>query len=245
MGSRVFLLFAFLLLSSAKPPDPEYVLIVPSVLESDTSNQACVQLQNINESVTLTIALDYNMDHYDLWEGPVAENHFSQCINFTAPPVASEPLAFVVLSVEGSSIHFLERRSVALRKRSTAIFIQTDKPVYKPDQKVMFRVITLDEDFKPVNQTYPLIYITDPRANRIAQWENQASSIGLLQKEFQLDASPNLGIFRITVEGGRSDTSDHWFEVKEYVLPTFSVKTELPQRVSPFEEEFKVNVCAK
>ncbi|KAL8202405.1 UNVERIFIED_CONTAM: hypothetical protein K2H54_013285 [Gekko kuhli] len=70
--------------------DPwEYVLMVPSVLEADTSNQACVQLQNLNEPVTLTIALDYNMDHYDLWKGPVAEKHFSQCINFTVKSLNS------------------------------------------------------------------------------------------------------------------------------------------------------------
>ncbi|XP_054858184.1 ovostatin-like [Eublepharis macularius] len=244
MGSYIFLLVFCLHLSFAKSPEPQYALIVPAVLHSDTPNQACVQLHNLNESVSLDITLEYNMDHYDLWEGSVDENDFSQCVNFTVPPAASEPLAFVVLSVKGASLHFHERSSVALRNRSTAVFIQTDKPIYKPGQKIMFRVITLDEDYKPVNRTYPMIYITDPQGNRITQWENQASSNGFLQLELQLDAYPNLGNYGISVDDGTSHVN-HWFDVDEYVLPKFSVKTNLPRRVSPFDEEFSVKVCAK
>ncbi|XP_077202374.1 ovostatin-like [Paroedura picta] len=245
MGSRIFLLLAFLHLSCAKSPEPQYVLIVPAVLHSETSNQACVELQNLNESVALKIELDYNMDHYDLWEGPVAESHFSQCFNFTPPLAASEPLAFVVLSAEGSSLNFYERRSVAIRNRRTEVFIQTDKPIYKPGQKMMFRVMTLDEDFKPVNKTYPLIYITDPRSNRIAQWENQTSSFGFLQLELQLDEAAILGYYRIVGEDENSSSTSRWFEMKEYVLPTFSVESDTPQRISPYDEEMKVGICAK
>nr|XP_056704329.1 ovostatin-like [Euleptes europaea] len=245
MGSQIFLLLFFLHLSFAKSPEPQYVLIVPSVLHSNTSNQACVQLQNLNESVSLKITLDYHMDSYDLWEGRVPVTHFSQCINFTAPPATSESLAFVVLSVEGSSLHFYERKSVGLQNRTTVVFVQTDKPVYKPGQKVMFRIFALDEDFKPVNKKYSLIYIADPQNNRLAQWENKTSSNSFLEMEWQLDDSPSLGNYRIDITDETSDTTDHWFNVREYVLPTFSVKTNLPQRVSPLDEEFKVNVCAK
>ncbi|XP_048360247.1 ovostatin-like isoform X2 [Sphaerodactylus townsendi] len=245
MSSWIFLLLSFLPLSFASSPEPQYALIVPSVLHSDTSNQACVHLQYLNESVSLKILLDYNMDHYPLWEGPVTESHFYQCINFTAPPATSEPLAFVEFSVEGTTLHFNNRRGVALQNRTSAVFIQTDKPIYKPGQKVMFRIFTLNDEFKLVNKVYPLIYITDPQSNRIAQWKNQTSSTSFLQLELQLDEFPNLGNYRIVVADETTYDSDQWFEVKEYVLPTFSMKTDVPQRVSPFDEEFKVNVCAK
>ncbi|KAJ7316257.1 hypothetical protein JRQ81_002419 [Phrynocephalus forsythii] len=242
-----FFLVAFLFhLSTAEPPELQYVLIVPAVVRSGISNEACVHLLNLNTTISLNVTLEYNTESYTLWKGTVIPDHFSQCFSFTVPPAASDPLAFIVLSAEGSSVNIYERRSVAIQNISTALFMQTDKPVYKPGQTMKFRVVTLDSDFKPVNKMYPLIYIQDPQGNRIAQWLNQTPSYGILQLELQIVQDTNLGNYQITVHDNDkpSYSTSQSFSVEEYVLQKFDVKLKAPQRLSPFDEEFEVEICA-
>ncbi|XP_020670352.3 ovostatin isoform X1 [Pogona vitticeps] len=243
-----FFLVTFLFhLSAAEPPELQYVLIVPSVVQSSVSNEACVHLLHLNEGIFLNVTLEYNTESYPLWKGSVTPSHFSQCFSFTVPPAASNALAFIILSAKGSSVDIYERRSVAIRNISTALFIQTDKPIYKPGQTMKFRVVTLDSNFKPVNKVYPLIYVQDPQGNRIAQWLNQAPSHGILQLELQIFQDTHLGSYQITVHDDDKPnySTSQWFSVEEYVPPKFEVTMEAPQRVSPFDEEFEVNICAR
>nr|XP_028568281.1 LOW QUALITY PROTEIN: ovostatin-like [Podarcis muralis] len=244
MGSWIFLVALLAPLSIAAPPDPQYILIVPAVVQSNTTNEACVQLLNLNETVSVDVVLEYNVDRFPLWEGTVDKKHFSQCINFTVPPADSNPLAYIVFSAKGALISFHERRSVAVRNISTLVFVQTDKPVYKPDQKVMFRVVSMDKDFKPVNEMYPAIYIQDPQGNRIAQWLNQTPSFGILQLELVINQGALLGSYQIVVENPPNYNTYHWFTMEEYVLPKFKTDIKTPDRISAFDEEFQVHVSA-
>jgi alpha-2-macroglobulin len=46
-----------------------------------------------------------------------------------------DPLAFITFSTKGATVNLEERRSVAIRARENVVFVQTDKPIYKPGQK--------------------------------------------------------------------------------------------------------------
>lgn len=50
------------------------------------------------------------------------------------PPVHSAPLAFISFSAKGSTINLEERRSVLIWNTDSIVFIQTDKPIYRPGQ---------------------------------------------------------------------------------------------------------------
>lgn len=51
------------------------------------------------------------------------------------PPAASDPLAFISFSAKGPTVNLAERRSVAIQNVDSTVFVQTDKPIYKPGQK--------------------------------------------------------------------------------------------------------------
>uniref|UniRef100_A0A8C3SLY3 Alpha-2-macroglobulin n=1 Tax=Chelydra serpentina TaxID=8475 RepID=A0A8C3SLY3_CHESE len=60
------------------------------------------------------------------------------CLGFfvfsQAPHATSDPLAFITFSAKGHTVHLSERRSVAIQNVDGVVFIQTDKPIYKPGQ---------------------------------------------------------------------------------------------------------------
>ena len=59
--------------------------------------------------------------------------------------------------------------------------VETDKPVYKPGDKIRIRILTLDFDLKPqANYLSYFVYVIDSSNSRVNQWEDLISENGLL-----------------------------------------------------------------
>ncbi|NXC97959.1 OVOS protein, partial [Certhia familiaris] len=217
----------------------QYVLLVPSVVRSDAPQTACVQLHNLSEPLSVSVVLEYGRAQRTLFEEPMTENDFFKCSEFKVPPATSDPVAFISFSAKGATVDLAERRSVAIQNVDGAVFIQTDKPLYKPGQTVMFRVVTLDTQFRPVQET-----VSDPDQNKISQWLEVTSKNRIVQLSFPLIPEPILGSYQITVETKSGEKEYQYFRVEEYVLPKFEVTTTGPKTISFFDEEVRVNVCA-
>ncbi|CAN8195481.1 unnamed protein product [Coccothraustes coccothraustes] len=244
MWSRILLCILSLNWFPVVSSETQYVLLVPSVVRSDAPQTACVQLHSLGEPVSLSVVLEYGTVQRTLFEEPVTENNFFKCAEFKVPPATSDPLAFISFSAKGATVDLAERRSVAIRNVDGSVFIQTDKPLYKPGQTVMFRVVTLDTQFRPVQETYPRIIIEDPEQNKIFQWLEVTSKHGIVQLSFPLIPEPILGSYQIAVETKSGGKEYLFFRVEEYVLPKFEVTTTGPKTISFFDEEVRVNVCA-
>ncbi|NXB75702.1 OVOS protein, partial [Donacobius atricapilla] len=217
----------------------QYVLLVPSVVRSSAPQVACVQLHNLSEPLSVSVVLHYGGVQKALFEEPVTENDFFTCSEFQVPPATSDPVAFISFSARGATVDLAERRAVAIQNVDSAVFVQMDKPLYKPGQTVMFRVVTLDTQLRPVQET-----VSDPEQNKIFQWLEVTSKHGIVQLSFPLVSEPILGSYQITVETKSGEREYQSFRVEEYVLPKFEVTTTGPKSISFFDEEVRVNVCA-
>ncbi|XP_067935245.1 CD109 antigen-like [Watersipora subatra] len=110
-----------------------------------------------------------------------------------------------------------------------AILIQTDKPIYKPSQTVNIRVAIIDDKLIPRNETVDVI-VKDSEGNKIQQWKNKRTFMGLLQLSLPLSDRPPLGDWTITVDGEET-SKEKTVKVDEYVLPRFEVTVELPSYI--------------
>ncbi|NXB40023.1 OVOS protein, partial [Eulacestoma nigropectus] len=244
MWSRILLGVLSLSWFPTVSSETQYVLLVPSVVRSDAPQTACVQLHSLSEPLSVSVVLEYGSVQKTLFEEPVTKNDFFKCSEFKVPPATSDPVAFISFSAKGTTVDLAERRSVAIQNVDGAAFIQTDKPLYKPGQKVMFRVVTLDSQFRPMQVTYPRIIIEDPEQNKIFQWLEVTSKHGIAQLSFPLISEPILGSYQIIVETKSGEKEYQSFRVEEYVLPKFEVTITGPKAISFFDEEVRVNVCA-
>lgn len=52
---------------------------------------------------------------------------------FQIPEVSSSS-AFIIVQVKGSTQEFIKRKSIHIAKAESLVFVQTDKPIYKPGQ---------------------------------------------------------------------------------------------------------------
>uniref|UniRef100_A0A8C7AXX5 Ovostatin homolog 2-like n=1 Tax=Neovison vison TaxID=452646 RepID=A0A8C7AXX5_NEOVI len=225
--------------------EPQYILWVSSVIQSHSTEKACLHLSNLNESVSLSVVLESDGYNTTIFDQSVEEDNFYACADFQVSQKSSEQLAFVTLLAKGETLRIFERRSVALTSEETVTFMQTDKPIYKPGENVQIRIVTLDTKFKPVEDLVSSKIRMDPQNNRIFQWQNVTSSQNITQLSFQLISEPMFGDYSIFVRRKSGNTLTHQFTVDRYVLPKFEVKVSAPQTITISDDEFQVNVCAK
>ncbi|OWK04063.1 hypothetical protein Celaphus_00013979, partial [Cervus elaphus hippelaphus] len=93
---------------------PQYVVLIPSQLYAGVPEKVCVLLNHLNETVALTVTLEYQMQPRILFTDLEAKNSF-YCRSFT---------------------NFIKRKPIYIRKEESLVFVQTDKPIYKPGQTV-------------------------------------------------------------------------------------------------------------
>ncbi|CAG7653577.1 unnamed protein product [Allacma fusca] len=107
-------------------------------------------------------------------------------------------------------------------------FIQTDKPVYKPQDKIQFRVLLLDRHSKPKRGTFH-IRIFDSQKNLIRLWHKVSDEI-IFRRSLELSYEPNLGEWKIEVTSALASVPKQiaTFKVAKYVLPKFDVDIGLP-----------------
>lgn len=140
-------------------------------------------------------------------------------------------------------ILFSNSTHLSFETKRMTVFIQTDKPLYKPKQEVKFRIVTLFADFKPCKTSLNIL-IKDPKSNLIQQWLSEQSDLGVVSKTFQLSSHPILGDWSIQVQVN-DQTYHQLFQVSEYVLPKFEVALQTPLYCSLNSKSLNGTVTAK
>ncbi|NXN82260.1 A2MG protein, partial [Bombycilla garrulus] len=213
-----------------------YMVLVPFLIHTNSHEKICVQLTYLNESVTLSATLEYLGENRSLIDDVVSEKDVFTCIPFSLPKSNNTSVAFLTVTVRGDTLQFKSCKSVLVKNSESLVFIQTDKPIYKPGQTVQFRIVSLDKDFYPLTEK-------DPQRNRVYQWQGVELKTGFTQLSFPLTSDPIQGSYKIVVQKSFSSHVEHPFSVEEFVLPRFEVLVKVPKMITIKDNELPVSVC--
>jgi CD109 antigen len=111
--------------------------------------------------------------------------------------------------------------SVQVRKMPI-VLIETDKPIYKPGQKIKGRVLVLSNKLRPRSSDVS-VQITDGKGVKIFREELTTNAFGVAPFELPLATELNFGTWKITAESGASSGFVD-VRVEKYVLPRFDVE---------------------
>ena len=107
----------------------------------------------------------------------------------------------------------------------TIIFVETDKPIYKPGQLLRVRALRLNADLKPV-EGMVTVEIQDAKGLKVFKETVASDDYGMATVEMPLSTEPNLGVWKITAQyGERSAQTDA--RVERYTLPKYEVDVNL------------------
>ena len=110
---------------------------------------------------------------------------------------------------------------------ATALFVETDKPIYKPGQDVRIRVLRLDSDLKPLAGGVT-VEIKDAKGIKVYRQDTRTDDFGMATLTMPLSTEPNLGVWKVTADSGQQ-TAQVDVRVERYVLPKYEVDVNLPK----------------
>ncbi|MFO7820966.1 MAG: MG2 domain-containing protein [Lentisphaeria bacterium] len=130
--------------------------------------------------------------------------------------------------------------------KATKVFTITDRPVYRPDQTVKFKlwVRHAQYDKADVSQFAERefkVEIRNPRNEKILDKTFTADEYGGINGELKLEDEPVLGNYRIHIPGRGGGR----FRVEEYKKPEFEVKVKAPDKPVRLGEKIESTIKAE
>ena len=127
-------------------------------------------------------------------------------------------------------------------------YIYTDRPVYRPGQKVYFKGIlrSIDERglYKPVQSKVISVTIEDPNNASVFAKELTLSARGTFSGEVEISEEAPLGGYTISAEVAGTTASGN-FQVAEYKKPEYKVKVSSPVKFVPVGSNIKFSIDAR
>ncbi|XP_016069153.1 PREDICTED: complement C5 [Miniopterus natalensis] len=210
-----------------------YVLSAPKVFRVGASENIVIQVYGYTEAFDAVISIkSYPDKKFSYASASVTlstENEFQNSAILTIQPkqLSGEQNEVSHVYLDVVSKHFSKSKKMPITNDNGFLFIQTDKPVYTPQQSVKVRVYSLNDDLKPAKRETVLTF-TDPQGSGVDIVE-ESDYTGIISfPDFKIPSNPKYGVWTIQAKYKEdfSTTGTAYFEVKEYVLPQFSVSIE-------------------
>ncbi|KAK1341412.1 hypothetical protein QTO34_017818 [Cnephaeus nilssonii] len=202
--------------NASNSAEPQYMVLVPSLLHTGTPEKGCLLLSHLNETVTVSASLESPRENRRLFTDLVAEKDLFRCVSFTNLILFGG--GFLHCHIKGPTQDFRKRRKVLVKNEQSLVFVQTDKPIYKPGQT---------EPKKESNWTMA--------ESQVREWPQTVS--------LSLSSEPIQGSYKVVVEKESGGNIQHPFTVEEFVVPKFEVKVQVPKIISILDEKVNISVC--
>jgi uncharacterized protein YfaS (alpha-2-macroglobulin family) len=132
------------------------------------------------------------------------------------------------------------------------IFFVTDRPVYRPGQKVSWKAWVRRVDFLAKNDAELApnfgklnAFFTNPKGEELNHADYEADRWNAISGEYTLPADATLGQWNISIPWQQNVQGQISFRVEEYKKPEFEVTVESPDKPVTLGEKFEATIRAK
>jgi len=213
-----------------------YTAIIPAMLQTGSRQMASITLFNGQEPAAGRVNLSLLKDGQTISEAQ-AKIDGQGDIQFEVPDVAE---GVYTIQIKGGN--FQDAATVTVQN-NFLVFLETDKPIYKPGQTIHIRALTLSPDMKPLSEKVT-IETLDAKGLKIFRQEAATDEFGLANIDLPVSQEPNLGVWKITATTAKANNQVD-VRIEEYVLPKYEVKAELPKEWFLVSEPIKGKVKAE
>ncbi|XP_053420085.1 complement C5 [Nycticebus coucang] len=231
-----------------------YVISAPKVFRVGASENIVIQVYGYTEAFDATISIkSYPDKKFTYSSGYVSlssENKFQNSAILTIQSkhltTGQNPVSYVYLDVV--SKHFSKSKKMPITYDNGFLFVHTDKPVYTPHQSVKVRVYSLNDDLKPAKRETVITFI-DPEGSEVDIVEENDYTGVISFPDFKIPSNPKYGVWTIRAKYKEdfSTTGTTYFEIKEYVLPHFTVSIEPESNFISYKnyKNFEITIKAR
>lgn len=128
-------------------------------------------------------------------------------------------------------------------EKKSYIFVQLDKPIYKPGDEIKFRIISLNNTLQPFKPNNVNVTLLDPKGAFAQDRTNltNVNNLGLFSETFFLPENVDEGKWSILIQIGRVNTTKS-FRVKKYTRPFYEFKMDTQPKITLDDENLVIDV---
>ncbi|MCL7411264.1 MAG: MG2 domain-containing protein [Methanosarcinaceae archaeon] len=205
--------------------DDQFLILAPKMLfsggESSVTMAAFSEDQPARRCIQYTLT-DENDNEIQLLTGSTGDSGHTVA-TFAVPDVEEGRYVLKAQPV-GSDTEF---KTVVDVVKGNPIFIETDKPIYKPGQIIHGRMLIVNNNLVPVEQDLT-IEITDAKGIKVFKENMISNEYGVASFDLPLATELNLGTWKVKATSD-STTSVVDIRVEKYVLPKFKAEVTTPK----------------
>jgi CD109 antigen len=213
-----------------------YVAILPTILHSGRTEAISLALFAGDKLVKDNVEVTLLKDGKEVASAKQAVDG-KGTVSLEIPKVADGKYE---IQVKGGA--FSDKASISV-ERSFLVFVETDKPIYKPGQTIHMRALTLDPELKPTTEPVT-VDVLDAKGIKIFHTSMTTDDYGMAGVDLPLSEEPNFGVWKINVITEKAKNQLD-VRVEEYVLPKYEVKVDLPKEWFLVSEPIKGNIGAE
>jgi uncharacterized protein YfaS (alpha-2-macroglobulin family) len=159
--------------------------------------------------------------------------------------MASDKENFAISDLD--SFYFSEYYDGEINDQSLTGYLYTDRPIYRPGQKVYFKGIMRKLDstgYSMVGKRNVTVTMEDQSGGKVIEKEFPLSSRGTFNGSADIREGAPLGTYHITAQIGEASTS-YYFQIEEYKKPEYKVKVSTPKKFHAAGEKIKFEIEAR
>jgi CD109 antigen len=217
-------------------PADSYVAVVPTVLNSGTTQAVALTLFSGDQLVRGSVEVSLLKDGKKVAAASETIDG-NGTISLNVPRLDDGKYE---IQVKGNG--FQDKTAVSV-ENGFLVFVETDKPIYKPGQTMHLRVLTLDPELKPVDESVT-VEVLDAKGIKIFRRIVQTDDFGMAGLDLPISEEPNLGVWKINVITAKAKNQLD-VRVEEYVLPKYEVKVDLPKEWFLVSESIKGKISGE
>ena len=204
------------------------MVVAPDVLHSGRTHSISVSLLYGAEPAEGTVRLE--LSERESGRVVAEASQFVQGTGGMTLAVPSNAAGTYILRVYGEGTgggSFDDSAQVQVHAPPVILFLETDKPIYKPGQEIRIRALRLNNDLKP--QPGPVtVEVQDAKGIKVYRQTVEAGEFGMASASLPLSYEPNLGVWKLTALSG-DQSAELDVRVEEYVLPKYEIAVDMPR----------------
>ncbi|XP_053317545.1 complement C3-like [Spea bombifrons] len=228
-----------------------FSMMAPNILRVGNEETIVIQAHGYKKHIPLQVTVQsFPRKDIQLFK---TTTHLNESNNYLATAHIKVPSSYiskqsdkqyVYVQVQSQSVMELEK-AILVSPHSGYLFIQTDKTIYTPNQNVNYRIFSTDTHLEPT-QRFVIVSIQNPEGITVFESKRHIND-GFERFSFKIPELVTVGIWKIVAAFQDAPKEEYTaqFEVREYVLPDFSVELQTDTSFFYYKnEELVVNIKA-
>ncbi|KAG7455048.1 hypothetical protein MATL_G00252380 [Megalops atlanticus] len=239
---------------------PLYVVVAPNILRVGSEESVYLEARGTTGPVKVTVTvMEFPGDWATLYSHEVTLDSSTlfqalHKIKIDAFRLQSKPNSNQYVSLKAKfkdsankdSVHNVET-VVLVSFQSVFIHLQTDKPIYNPEERVMYRVFLTNTAGRSATDEVT-VQIKNPQGSIVERERGRTTHKGIFSSNYILPEDAKLGSWTLEakLQNHEDILASSEFEVKKHVLPTFEVTLEPSKKYFHVDDEvFGVDIQAR